>query len=166
MKFKKRNESDNNSTINRCHTCTAILASHSLFIENIFLFTVLLPLYIYMYIATLKSNDTTKQYEDENAYAPLLGGCSEHFGEGINDWLLRNASFSYELSTLVSDCTKCKRTKFDTCALIPELILSRRLDRGVWHQPDVELGGFRSRHRTFHLSNPIEELWYDVTALS
>ena len=53
-------------------------------------------------------------------------------------------SFSNELSTSPSDNVKCKQTKFNTYALIPVLILSRRLRLGVCHQPDIKLGGFRS----------------------
>ena len=44
-----------------------------------------------------------------------------------------------ELSTLVSDSRKCKRTKFDTYALIPKLMFSQRVGLGVCHQPDVKV---------------------------
>ena len=47
--------------------------------------------------------------------------------------------------------------------LIPELTLRRRFDLGVCHQPDVKLGGFRSRLGASRVSSHTEELWYDET---
>ena len=56
-----------------------------------------------------------------------------------------------------------EKTKFNTYALIPELMLSRRLDLGVCHQPEVNLGWFQSRLGVFRVSSHTEELWYNET---
>ena len=72
-------------------------------------------------------------------------------------------SSSNELSTSVSDSAKCKQTKVNTYALIPELMLSRKLNLWVCQQLHVKLSGFHSRLRASRVSSHTEELWYIET---
>ena len=93
-----------------------------------------------------------------DVYASFTGQRVEHFGKGTNGCYSRSAKLFNELSTSISDGAKCKETKVNTYALIPEQSLSRRLSLKVCHQPDVKLGVFRSR-----VSSHTEELWYNET---
>ena len=73
-----------------------------------------------------------------------------------------HSSFN-ELSTLVSDTTKWKQTKFDLYPLIPELTLSCRLGFEVYQHHDLSLDGFQSRLSSSHMTIFTEDFGYNQT---
>ena len=72
-------------------------------------------------------------------------------------------SSSSELSISVSNCAKCKQTKFNTYAVNSQVDVESQSGLGVCHWPDVMLGRFRSQLETSYMSSHTEELWYNKT---